>query len=381
MKIDFNKSKELKKEFYDRPALLRLSLVLYDGQWYTKDKLKKVAKATEEEVEQFLKEDQNIIHKNNSYRVPMSTIFSFYEKNSLDLHRAYVPNNFSVKYVGKSSETEVFLDHPKRFYAKLLVYPDNETDLAKIKEVLKGKAAIRPNFGNASIRVFSTSNQYVLDSLKEEIPQIFARTGFHKIDKAKWRDITDFDADFITNLFDWYYLFVFRLVAPHWRTVQMFLSDQRDREAIVQEWILRACENFDETQTVPFSSYLFSSVQHWVYELPETTIGLQTAKFQRQRAKAIKKLQKDGKPFTEKEIKEILGYSKEEYASLYQRHKRWQQFKAASSYESSPGLSIRVEDQCLPGSLRPSLKKKHIVLPWQFYLPTKKRKIKTVLRR
>ncbi|MGR5494573.1 hypothetical protein ACPV5Z_26920, partial [Vibrio mediterranei] len=77
---------------------------------------------------------------------------------------------------------------------------------------------------------------------------------------------------------------------PHQKTMEIFLPEQMDRNAQMYEWIIKALQKYDENSGVPFSGYLASVLNRWPYDLPDNALGKPMAAFQRNRAKAIKKL-------------------------------------------------------------------------------------------
>ena len=46
---------------------------------------------------------------------------------------------------------------------------------------------------------------------------------------------------------------------------------------------------YDEKSNVPFSGYLANVLRRWPYDLPNNELGVELAKFQRERSKAIAK--------------------------------------------------------------------------------------------
>ena len=84
---------------------------------------------------------------------------------------------------------------------------------------------------------------------------------------------------------------------------------------------------------MPFSGYLANVLQRWPYDLPNMELGLELAKFQRVRTKAINKIiqERESEDYTEEEIQIMLPYTKEDYYRLLSEHDRWNNIRTASS--------------------------------------------------
>ena len=178
----------------------------------------------------------------------------------------------------------------------LLVYYNTSKELEEIKKVLKGKVFFTQDEGSSTLsvstlRVYSISNDFTINYLKEHLPEgILKNINFRSRQSVLWRNITDFSEEFIVEFLDFYLDYAKGLLKNHNKTIEIFIPNYQDRELKIQEWILRAAGKFDEKQCVPFSGYLANVLQRWPYDLPNMELGLELAKFQRVRTKAINKI-------------------------------------------------------------------------------------------
>lgn len=339
MKIRLKKDSEFLKSFKKKPVNFRVESVIHDGQWYTPEKWAKVAKCSLEDVLNFIKVTDYLITDKGSYRVNKDEIERWYNENNLDIAEPLVPNNFVPKIWDGKTEIETFLNTPKYLVNVLLVYYNTSKELEEIKKVLKGKVFFTQDEGSSTLsvstlRVYSISNDFTINYLKQHLPEdIIKNINFRSRQSVLWRNITDFSEEFIVEFLDFYLDYAKGLLKNHNKTIEIFIPNYQDRELKIQEWILRAAGKFDEKQCVPFSGYLANVLQRWPYDLPNMELGLELAKFQRVRTKAINKIiqERESEDYTEEEIQIMLPYTKEDYYRLLSEHDRWNNIRTASS--------------------------------------------------
>lgn len=339
MKIRLKKDSEFLKSFKKKPVNFRVESVIHDGQWYTPEKWAKVAKCSLDDVLNFIKATNYLITDKGSYRVNKDEIERWYNENNLDITEPLVPNNFVPKIWDGKTETETFLSTPKYLVNVLLVYYNTSKELEEIKKVLKGKVFFTqdessPSQSVSTLRVYSISNDFTINYLKQHLPEdIFKNINFRSRQSVLWRNITDFSEEFIVEFLDFYLDYAKGLLKNHNKTIEIFIPNYQDRELKIQEWILKAAGKFDEKQCVPFSGYLANVLQKWPYDLPNMELGLELAKFQRVRTKAINKIiqERESEDYTEEEIQIMLPYTKEDYYRLLSEHERWNNIRTASS--------------------------------------------------
>lgn len=113
MKKDKN---ELKAEWKKRLLKFRIEAVIHDGQWYTFDKWKRVALVKDEnDLLDWIYENQDIlIKKDESYRVPYDEVIKWYKEHDLPLDEPLIPNNFAPRLWSEQTEAEAYLNAPRR---------------------------------------------------------------------------------------------------------------------------------------------------------------------------------------------------------------------------------------------------------------------------
>ena len=126
--------KALLLEWNEYTPDFRISATIHDGQWYTKDKWKKVAKLKKIEVlEDWIDKHKDILichPNNNSFRVSYDEVIKWYKDNNLDITKEIVPKNYPPRLWNNKTETENFLDTPCELVSSLLL----KTDQYSIKE-------------------------------------------------------------------------------------------------------------------------------------------------------------------------------------------------------------------------------------------------------
>ncbi len=122
-------------------------------------------------------------------------------------------------------------------------------------------------------------------------------------------------------------------------TIKIFLPDPEDQNSQITLWVIAAIEKFDETSAVPFSGYLNSVLHRWPYDLPADHLGKDLSNFQRERSKAIKKLdvtegsgtEEQKKTHTHESIAKEMGLSINSFLESEEKHQIWIKTQTAST--------------------------------------------------
>lgn len=330
--------KELSLKWKEYDEEFRISAVIHDGQWYTKDKWKRVAKVkTIEDLEFWIEKNRNILiaHENGvSFRVDKNEIIRWYQEHNLDITKELVPKNYPPRIWNNKTETETFLDTPKELVSNLLVKSNDKKLKQKIISILQPFSQIKEDEQNRLY--FFTMNA---EFLKQKLEKILTDEEMSKVDfrvrqAFLRRELTDFDEVFLENLMQFYYVLSITLLKSHQNTMRIFLPDKFDRAAQVYEWIIKALQKFDEEAGVPFSGYLASVLNRWPYDLPDNTLGKSMADYQRKRAKAVKKLTElHGEVNVPLLLlrEELSSYSDSQFNEFEKWHNHWLKMQGASN--------------------------------------------------
>lgn len=325
--MDYNKSK-----FGKQSKDYRISAVISDGQWYTKDKWAKVAKVKEEDIEEWLENNQDtiIISEHGSIRRSGKHCIEWYESMGIPLEAEIIPNNYPVRIVNGKTETEYFEDNPSIYISTVNVTYEEIPLLQKIKNAVRGCGYINEEEGEVIISCLEP--RYVRDRIKmsltakeEEKITIRTRQGYRR------RDISRFDSDFLVYMYDFYLPYCKNILKGHRQTLDMFLPTKEDENMQILEWLYKAMERFDETVSTPFSGYLAGVLRFWPYDLPDTSMGKEISQFQREKRKLLEKLgHTTDKEHTDEELAEMLGRTVEDYRRLSMEYAQWESMNKAS---------------------------------------------------
>lgn len=315
----------------------RISAVIHDGQWYTKDKWKRVAKLKKmETLDNWIKKNKNkiISHENGlSFRTSKDEIIKWYKENDLDITKELVPKNYPPRIWNNKTETEAFLDCPKETVSNLLLKSDDKELTEKIINYLQPYSQIKEDEQH-KVYFYTMNAEY----LKYKVEKLLTEKELKKCDirvrhNFGRRELADFEETFLVNILEFYYVLSITLLKSHQNTMKIFLPDQFDRSAQIYEWIIKALQKFDEEAGVPFSGYLASVLNKWPYDLPDNTLGKPMAIYQRKRAQIVKKYKTDSIEEIPIDIlrEELNMYTDEQFRDFENWHHQWLKIQGASN--------------------------------------------------
>lgn len=322
--------KKVKESFFNQDDNWRIEAVIHDGNWYDFEKWKKVAKVKSEVLEEWIEKNQDILIKSelNSYRVGYEHILKWYKKNKLDLEEAIVPNNFPPKLWGNTTETDVFLNAPRRRVGTVSFVSKTPDIIQKCKSILKGVAKIMPD-EDGRYKAHGLSSVHIKNLLSKGLTEKeFDSLELKTRSIILQRELVDLPADWLEKALDFYVnTFAPTILRSSMPTIQIYLGDRHDIHSQTMIWVILAMKKFDETASVPFSGYLSNVLRYWPYDLPDEHLGKELAKFQRDRKKAIEQAEKEG---LNKEgnipieaISEIMSMDLDKYMELNHQHETW----------------------------------------------------------
>ena len=344
--INYNpeKTKELqnvlKENWNNFDVDFRIAAVIHDGQWYTLDKIKKVAKVKDiKVVENWVARHKQILIKhevNDSYRVNTAEILRWYQQNNLKIGQEIVPKNYPPRLWAGKTETENFLDAPKELVSSLLVKTEEEHIKEMIVEVCQPYCQVMKSSIGHKMYLYSMDVDFLYNKIEKTLSSadmkrvdIRVRNSFYR------RELTDLKEEFLEEALRFYFVFALSLLKNHLKTMYVFLPEISDRGAQIYEWIITAFQKYDETSGVPFSGYFANVLTKWPYDLPDDTLGKKMAGYQRLRAKAVIKLKKElnteeiSDELILKELEEF--YSKEQIEDLEESHQHWLKIQGTSN--------------------------------------------------
>lgn len=330
--------KQLAREWKEFTPEFRISATIHDGQWYTKEKWKKVAKLRSiKPLEDWIEDHKNILieHPNHtSFRVNSKEVVNWYKDNNLDIKKELVPKNYPPRIWNGKTETENFLDTPRETVSSLLIKTDNEKIKEKIISFVQPYAQIKEDEQN-KIYAYTSDAEFlksrlekILTTKEQEDCELRVRFSFGR------RELVDFPDTFLTQALEFYHILVITLLRPHQRTLEIFLPDIKDRNAQISEWIIKAIQKYDETSGVPFSGYLAFVLNRWPYDLPDNILGKPMANYQRRRARVVKELKQF---YTEEEISlemirdRLPMYTDSQFKTYEEWNNQWLKIRGATN--------------------------------------------------
>lgn len=332
------KNKDLRKLFNSKDEQWRIEAVIHDGNWYDIEKWMKVAKIKEEQtLLKYIKENENILIESGlgSYRVGYDEIISWYKKEDLNHKENTVPNNFPPKLWGKTTETDVFLNAPRRRAGTVSFHTESDDLLKRCISILKGVGKVMPDSSGRN-RAFGLSAAHMKNMLSKGLTE----TEFKSLDiKTRafllQRELIDLPPEWLEDSLKFYVnTFAPSILKSTMPTISIYLPDKHDIHSQIVIWVITAMKKFDEQASVPFSGYLNSVLRHWPYDLPNEHLGKDLAKFQRERKKAIDEAQSngyEGENVPLDVIIDIMGVPKEVYLALNIEHENWLSSKNATT--------------------------------------------------
>lgn len=354
-----NKVRKLRKKFNAEEPIWRIESVIHDGSWYDVEKWARISKVSEEEIRKWISNNESKLIKSNldSYRVGYDDIVNWYEEQGIDTEESIVPSNFPPKLWAGNTETEFFINAPRRRVGTINFAAADTELYEKIVEILKGVGKILPDKGNR-YRAYGLSAIHMRNLLskglsEEEYKSLDMKTRASLLQ----RELIDLPDEWLEQSLPFYSrIFAPGILKPSMSTIEIYLPDKYDLQSQITIWVITAMKKFDEQASVPFSGYLSSVLRHWPYDLPDEYLGKELSKFQRERKKAInlatEGTQIDNVPI--EDIADIMEISLDEYVALNNEHENWLAEKNATtltwedSANEKSGKLLGVTEQLKP---------------------------------
>lgn len=324
-----------KKTISDMPTLFRIESIASDGMWYSLSKWQKLAKVTEEELEEYVATalaSGRIVQSptgTRSFRMPVDSVRAFYAENNLDIETTQLFDfAFPPRIWNGKTEPEGFLESPVREIGVVSFVVDRITAQA-VEDNLRGVAKVR-EVEPGKYKAYGLNSAYikerVIEAVEENCGMSAPNTKVYSRKISKRREMSDFDPAFSRELVNFYKEFGKSLVKQSAKTISIFIPSPEEQDAQVLMWILEAIEKFDESASVPFPGYLDTVLRRWPYNLPGQFLGKELSQFQKDRARAIeslKNLHGGDIVFSHQAIATEMGVTYTHFIDLEEKHKAW----------------------------------------------------------
>lgn len=325
-----------RKTFYLQPVDFRIGAIVSDGMWYSLPKWRKLAKCSEEEINNWISaklasgELEQSPTGAKSFRFSLDSIRKWYESNNIPFGAQIIDFLFPPRIWDEKTEVEGFLQAPLRTISIVSFSISDKAVAQSIIDGLRGVARVR-EVEPGQYKAYGLDSTYIKARIEElsqgQIQKTYARS------EAKRRELIDFTPKFAEGLMQFYNQFGKALVKPIMNTIKIFLPETEDQNSQITLWVIAAIEKFDESSAVPFSGYLNSVLHRWPYDLPADHLGKDLSSFQRERSKAIKKLG-DGdeqRTHSHEAIAKEMGLSIDEFMESEEKHQIWVKTQTAST--------------------------------------------------
>jgi hypothetical protein len=326
----FKKTKPLwsQSEFFSFKDTFKVSAILSDGQWYNVDKIKSLAKIKDDKVinsilHQLMNEGKILTDNDGiSYRMSLLQLESWRHDNGIPIDAQLIDKILYPRIFGRGqnrmTETEMFLSAPLHRIGTCTFQLAVGADINEIKRELGYVGRFRKQdmkheehnseYKGETYRIYCLSSDCVREKLKAfEDSHGGEGAYFTKISSfnmSNRREINQFNDEAIADLVQFYVKFSMVLVPVVRKTINTYLdssasgqnADKKttddDGNALLTAWILNLVQRFDESVCRPFSVYLQTVLPRQSYNYANNTIGRSVNKFQLEKNKAIKRLNK-----------------------------------------------------------------------------------------
>lgn len=331
------RAKLLKKWFAQQDETWRIEAVIHDGNWYDKTKWAKISKVNITKIDDWVKRNEDILIKSdiNSYRVDYDEILRWYKKENIKLDKNIIPNNFPPKIWAGKTETDVFLEAPRRRVGTVSFVANTPEILSRCIQVLKGTGKVMPD-KDGRHKAHGLSALHMKNLLSKGLSQ----KEFDSLDiKTRavlmQRELIDLPEEWLKNAVEFYAKrFAPNELKSSLSTISIYLTNEDDVASQTAIWVIQAMKKFDESASVPFSGYLSTVLKHWPYNLPDEHLGKELSRFQRERKRAIDEAIAEGysnENVPIEVIAEIMDISISDYIELTGEHETWLAEKNATT--------------------------------------------------
>lgn len=330
-----------KKDLRTLEPDFKIQAIVADGMWYSLSKWRKLAKVTEEEINDWVARHMESGYLNQSptgaksFRIPYDAVIDWHQEHELEVGDQIFDFIFPARVWDNLTEVEGFLAAPLREIG-VVTFECNNAVAKEVTAQLRGIARVR-EADPGKYKAYCLSAEFIKPIIQEifegytvaEASRIYSRSS------SKRRELADFSDNFSHHLVSFYRAFAKSLVKKEMETIKIYIPDPQDQDSQIIAWVLTAIEKFDEKSSVPFSGYLNSVLKRWPYDLPNAHLGQDLSSYQRSRAKAVTRLRLQvGKPdatFSAIELADEMGMRISDFTDLEEKHHVWIKTKNATT--------------------------------------------------
>lgn len=311
-------------EFKKFTTEFKVGAVLSDGQFYTVEKIAKLCRTrdiseVQKIVDDMVKYGEITAHSNHiTYYMTLNQMQAWRSEHGFKLSTHITPKIMPPRFFGapgrEKTENEMFLDAPVHQSGSVTFTLINDDDIQLLMHDLEWLGAFRQEKIPHRWRILCLSAPIARTKLLEweqkQDHQVFKK---HKVlghNLGFRRELCEIDQIMLDELIMYYLPFSKKLVPFLNKTFETYMpgyintsskakkntSSEFNAEAdsVLINWIIEIIEKYDATSGYPFSVYLQTVLPKSIYDYSVKAIGLDANKYQIQKNKAIKLLDKKG---------------------------------------------------------------------------------------
>lgn len=329
--------KDLKKLDPD----FKIGAIVADGMWYSLPKWRRLAKVTEEEINDWVERHMNNGYLSQSptgarsYRITHEQVLEWHREHGLEVGDQIFDFIFPARVWDGVTEVEGFLATPLRDIG--IVSFRCTTQVANdVTEALRGIARVR-EAEPGLYKAYGLSANYIKPIITEVFARYPASEAYDTYSRGSSmrRELVDFSEPFAHHMISFYRAFAKSLLKKFMDTIKIYIPEPQDQESQIIAWVIEAIEKFDESASVPFSGYLNSAIKHRPYDLPNRQLGSDLSNYQRDRSRAVNRLREKlgdtSASFSATTLADEMGMRLSDFTTLEEKHHVWLKTKTATT--------------------------------------------------
>lgn len=322
--VDYTAGKVMweNNEFKELPIDFRVGAIVSDGQYYTADKVRilcqeKPGFTVKPILEEMVSRGELVAHPNGvTFYMTLEQLKAWRAAHGLPLTARPIRRIVAPRIFGtgehQCTENELFLRAPLHQVGTVtfrLVDPYVLTELTSQLGWMGEFKMETEDRGKLYCLSAAAARQRLLKFEEEQGGRVFwpGRVSSHNVSMR--RELCELDRPAVMDLVQYYTKFSRKLVPYINKTFDAYMgvgpgatgksisADAKadlaaESDTIVMSWIMKLVQQYDESSGIPFSVYLQQVIPRFVYDYSGKQVGQEVNRFQIEKNKAIKRLNK-----------------------------------------------------------------------------------------
>lgn len=309
-------------EFKNLPIEFRVAAIVSDGQYYTADKVRilcqeKPGFQVKPILVEMVKRGELLAHPNGvTFYMTLEQLKAWRSANNVPLTARPIRRIVAPRIFGtgehQCTENELFLRAPLHQVGTVTFRLMDPYVINELRSRLGWMGEFKmeaEDRGKLYCLAASAARQRMLKFEEEQGGKVFCpgRCTTHNVSRR--RELCELDRSAVMDLVQYYTKFSRKLVPYINKTFDTYMGGgpgvtsknmsseakadvAAESDAIVMSWIMKLVQQFDESSGYPFSVYLQQVLPNFVYDYSVKQVGPEVNKFQIEKNKAIKRLNK-----------------------------------------------------------------------------------------